>query len=602
MPPGDSAPGSSKSIEIRVHGRGGQGGVTCAKILASVYAQMGKSVQTFGDYAGERSGSPVRAYTRVDDNLVTNRNKVYEPDHLVVLDPSLLKGDVVTGLKPGGTLLLNTPKGLNGFKDKFLEFELATVDATEIARKHKIGTRSLIIVNTAIAGAFVKLQGLSLDLLGQTYIKLGLKDNLPAAKEAYELVEIRPATIQVAAPEEKGAPAPARAEVAPLTEHFESPPTGLKTGSWSSQRPLYVDRLAPCTAHCPAGNDAIGFVRAVGTDGEAAAAAILSKTNPLPGVCGRICPAPCMDNCNRSAFDGAVNIRGLERWIADHVRVVPEKVEPAEDPKRVAIIGGGPAGLSAAYTVALAGHSATIFDREPELGGAMRTEIPENLLPRVILDSEIEAILDLGVEFHAGEALDGEGIAALTHEYDAVVLALGQAEGKKTLPAGWRLEGEQVHRGDGQGVLFAAGELMGGGDTVAHAIGSGRRAAGLALTSLGQKLDLFDPPNPEQAVKPEEILLDHFEKIPPAPDRLRPAGAVVSTSDEVNLGLETAAESERCFSCGRCTNCDTCLVYCPEGIIRRTPTGGFAANFSYCKGCGICVEECARSAMEMKEI
>ena len=80
--------------EIRLHGRGGQGGVTCAKIIAAVHARLGKCVQTFGDYAGERSGAPVRAYTRVADETITNRNKVYEPDHLLVLDETLL------GLRP----------------------------------------------------------------------------------------------------------------------------------------------------------------------------------------------------------------------------------------------------------------------------------------------------------------------------------------------------------------------------------------------------------------------------------------------------------------------------------------------------------------------
>src|SRR5574339_577506 len=89
--------GRPMTLEIRLHGRGGQGGVTCAKILAALYAKLGKSVQAFGDYAGERSGAPVRAYTRVDDRPVTNRNKVYHPDHLLVLDPSLLDRDAVLG-------------------------------------------------------------------------------------------------------------------------------------------------------------------------------------------------------------------------------------------------------------------------------------------------------------------------------------------------------------------------------------------------------------------------------------------------------------------------------------------------------------------------
>ncbi|HEX5131060.1 MAG TPA: 2-oxoacid:acceptor oxidoreductase family protein, partial [Candidatus Krumholzibacteria bacterium] len=103
------------ALEIRLHGRGGQGGVTCAKILAAIYARLGKSVQTFGDYAGERSGAPVRAYTRVSDEPITNRNKVYHPDHLLVLDPTLLCDDVIAGLVPGGLLLINTPEPPSAF-------------------------------------------------------------------------------------------------------------------------------------------------------------------------------------------------------------------------------------------------------------------------------------------------------------------------------------------------------------------------------------------------------------------------------------------------------------------------------------------------------
>ena len=117
------------AIEIRIHGRGGQGGVTCAKILAACYAAQGRSVQTFGDYAGERSGAPVRAYTRVRDEPITNRNKVYAPNHLLVLDPTLLGDDVVAGLVPGGLLLVNTPKPPADFAARFGAYRVAAVDA-----------------------------------------------------------------------------------------------------------------------------------------------------------------------------------------------------------------------------------------------------------------------------------------------------------------------------------------------------------------------------------------------------------------------------------------------------------------------------------------
>src|SRR5271165_5971901 len=173
------------SLEIRLHGRGGQGGVTCAKILAAVYAGLGRSVQTFGDYAGERSGAPVRAYTRVSDRPIENRNKIYSPDHLIVLDPTLLSDAVVAGLAPGGTLLINSPHPPSELAGRFDAQRLATVDATGIARRHKIGARSVVIVNTTIAGAFVRALDLPLAALEKAYAHLGLSSNFAAAREAY---------------------------------------------------------------------------------------------------------------------------------------------------------------------------------------------------------------------------------------------------------------------------------------------------------------------------------------------------------------------------------------------------------------------------------
>ena len=97
-------------IEIRIHGRGGQGGVTLAKILAAAEHREGKSVQAFGVYAAERSGAPVQAYLRCDDEPIHNPNQIYEPDHLIVLDPTLISPAILSGLKPGGWILLNCEK------------------------------------------------------------------------------------------------------------------------------------------------------------------------------------------------------------------------------------------------------------------------------------------------------------------------------------------------------------------------------------------------------------------------------------------------------------------------------------------------------------
>ena len=140
-------------VEIRIHGRGGQGGVTLAKLIATSRFLQHQSVQAFGLYAAERSGAPVQAFCRFDDEVITNRNLIYEPDHVVVLDPTLVGPAIVGGLKPGGWILLNTEKGPAAFAGDFPHNRVATVDATGIARAHGLGTRSVPIVNTALAGA-----------------------------------------------------------------------------------------------------------------------------------------------------------------------------------------------------------------------------------------------------------------------------------------------------------------------------------------------------------------------------------------------------------------------------------------------------------------
>lgn len=734
-------------MEIRLHGRGGQGGVTCAKILAAAHARQGKFVQTFGDYASERSGAPVRAYTRVDERPITNRNKVYRPDHLVVLDPNLLGAETLDGLAPGGSLLVNTKEPLEAFGERYDAFRLAVVDATAIARRHGIGTRSVVIVNTTIAGAFARLHDFPPDVLEATYRALGFLSNLEAAREAYGAVRIRePRTASIpGAVEPAVVPAVApRSAVEPLQEHTVSPPTGLRTGSWSSQRPRYVEHLAPCNAWCPAGNDVVGFVQALARSGEVPAADVLRRTTPLPGTCGRVCPAPCMEGCNRVEYDGAVNIRGLERWISDRVPAaepVPARGSSALD---VAIVGGGPAGLAAAHTLARAGHAATIFEGERELGGILTTGIPGYRLSREVLRREIEDVLALGVETRLGEFLTHERLRELAEEHDAVILAtglqklrwldvpgsllpgieqgihflhhvnlgtppeldghvvvlgggntaidcarsalrlgaervtivyrrsrtempaiaeeieealnegvdlllqhqpvafvgkrrlqavelaavelgepdetgrrspivtdhserldcehvllaLGQSADLRFLPAGWELRDGRLWEGERELSVFAAGDLATGDGTVAHAIGSGRRVAGLALRALGLDVEPFERPEREQAVPATDIRFDHFERRAVARDQLQPNTFRVRSFAEANLGLRDGMEAHRCFSCGHCTLCDTCLVYCPEGIVRREKEG-YDLDYSYCKGCGICVHECPRSGMEM---
>jgi len=124
-------------IEIRIHGRGGQGGVTLAKLIATSRFLQGLSVQAFGLYAAERSGAPIQAFCRYSEEPITNRNLIYEPDHVIVLDPTLVGPAIATGLKAGGWILINSPQPPGDFAEQFANNRIATVDATSRPDEHR---------------------------------------------------------------------------------------------------------------------------------------------------------------------------------------------------------------------------------------------------------------------------------------------------------------------------------------------------------------------------------------------------------------------------------------------------------------------------------
>lgn len=412
-------------VEIRIHGRGGQGGVTLAKLIATAYFLRGKHTQAFGVYAAERSGAPLQAYVRIDDEEISNHNQVREPDHVIVLDRTLLGPAVLSGLKPDGWLLVNTPDAPDGLGDDYAGRRVATVDATATALAHRLGTRAVPIVNTAMLGAVGRVLGLPWDGVRAALDELRFKEaDAAAARETYDHVvqskrggKARPAPAEAAG----GAPA------GMFDARVGAPPT-IRTGSWATRAPQRRTLTPPCVHACPAGNDVRSFVAATGAHDYDRALAILLETSPLPGVCGRVCPAPCMEACNRADFDEAVHVRDLERFVADNAR------RPAPTHLRrstpVAVVGSGPAGLSAAYHAARLGYPVTVFEAERELGGLMRTGIPAYRLPRDVLDAEIGYILSHGVEAVTGQRVGRTELLDLTRSYSAVFVATGLQEAR----------------------------------------------------------------------------------------------------------------------------------------------------------------------------
>ena len=202
----------------------------------------------------------------------------------------------------------------------------------------------------------------------------------------------------------------------------------------------------PCVSRCPARVDIPGYIALVREGRYEDAIRLIRKDNPFPTTCGFICEHPCEALCRRNMIDDAVNIRGLKRMAADAAGYVapPECAESTG--KNIAVVGGGPGGLSAAYFLQLMGHQVTVYEMLPKLGGMLRYGIPNYRLPKERLDDDIQAILDTGVKVDCGKAIGKDySIVDLKEKYDAVLITIGASTDKKL-----GLEGE-----DAKGVISA---------------------------------------------------------------------------------------------------------------------------------------------------
>jgi len=547
------------------------------------------------------------------------------------------------------------------------------------------------------------------------------------------------------------------------------------TGSWRNVRPEFRDKTAPCLMRCPAGENVEEYLDLMARGRDAEAAALLREDNPLPAVCGRVCYHPCESGCNRSEWGGAIAVHSVERYLGDLAARLPAEKprEHARHAGRAAVIGSGPAGLACAYHLARRGHRVTIYEREKEPGGVLRTGIPPYRLPKDVLAMEIGRILELGVELRSGvevgrdltfEKLRAEfravflatgfhrsrelgipgenlkGVRAglellrevnfggrphlgkrvvvigggntamdcartalrlgsqplvvyrrtrgempaipeevLEAEYegvelsfllqpvevlgahgratgmrfvrcrlgepdesgrrrpvpvtgafqdypaDAVLLATGESADLGFLPRGYTLgqSGTVIDEATGHEVegVYAGGDLTTAVKMVSNAIGTGKVAAAVlgeylsgagwaeALAQTAHSPTSFSVDRLEKAagckrsaevVDSTAINFDHFPRLSrAAAGKLSPAEAIRSFA-EVNQGFDRAtaeAEARRCFHCAVCSRCDNCFVFCPEGIIRRKPGGGYEIDLTYCKGCGVCAQECPRGAI-----
>ena len=210
------------------------------------------------------------------------------------------------------------------------------------------------------------------------------------------------------------------------------------TGSWRTERPVYVDRLPPCNHACPAGEDIQGWLYHAESGDYHAAWKALVENNPLPAIMGRACYHPCESACNRAQLDHQVNIHAVERFLGDEaIRRGWQFEAGPPSGKHVLVVGSGPSGLSAAYHLARLGHKVTIYEAGPAAGGMMRFGIPKYRLPREVLSAEIARIAKMGVTIRLNTRVDDLARVLESKEFDAAFLAVGAHVSKRAyIPAG----------------------------------------------------------------------------------------------------------------------------------------------------------------------
>lgn len=335
----------------------------------------------------------------------------------------------------------------------------------------------------------------------------------------------------------------------------------------SSARPEFVAKEAPCVHSCPAGTDVRGFLTKLARSGargltEAQAIEeafyIIAERNPLPAVCGRLCPHHCETGCTREAYDGGVSVNQVERAIAEAAINASWPLRAAEGAPRteaVTVLGAGAAGLSAAYQLARRGVAVTIADPHERPGGELRYGIDAERLPREVLEAEIDRILALGVTF-VGLA----DVAAVEAREPRII---------KT----------KIYE-DGTPVATGA---------IAAAVHFGRHAA--ALLDAEMRVAAVDQVQKQPPVARDRVLVDHYPR--------HPRG---ETTGQTWLPASAIAEAQRCLSCGACFECDNCWKYCPDQAVIKPLERGQPYRFrlEFCQGCNKCAEQCPSNYIEMR--
>lgn len=420
--------------------------VTAFEILAKIFSHSGKyQVQAFPAFGVERTGAPIQAFLRISKEPILNRSNVYHPHLILVFDEALIEQvPVFDGIRSGGSVLFNTdrdPEEFSGKADK-----IYTIPATKISLEKGLGSKSLPIVNAAMIGAVIKILDADINIAKQIIgnnVPSKPVENMKAAEVAYnsltgidsinkfllgsiETGNDGEETLLLA--DEQKKQFLVQLEEIPKVPYWSQPMSLNKTGNWRVLTPTYVTRDAPCTTNCPAGTDVRKFVDLTSEKKFVEAYDVIYEHNPFPSVCGRVCPHFCEQNCNRMELDEGLNIGSIERFLGDRSFKSELKSYKITQKEKIAVVGAGPAGLTAALRLTEKGYPTTVFEALPYAGGMMRTGIPEFRLPKNILDEEIKRIERQGVNIILNKKVT---VKELENDFNAVIVAVGSHIGSK---------------------------------------------------------------------------------------------------------------------------------------------------------------------------
>jgi NADPH-dependent glutamate synthase beta subunit-like oxidoreductase len=281
----------------------------------------------------------------------------------------------------------------------------------------------------------------------------------------------------------------------------------FKTGTWRASLPRYVSAPSPCHAACPVGGEIARWIGRAREGDLRGAWEILVRNNPFPAVAGRVCHHPCEAACNRAGFDEPLAICKLERHVGDAALAArwPLPGPASERSERIAVVGGGPSGLAAAYQLRRRGYAVTLLEARPRLGGLMRDGIPAYRLPRAVLDGEIKRIVALGIELRLGQALDSpQDFARLRQEFDAVYLATGARRQKRMAQLDydkpWAMDGAHwlARANGGSAPALGRGLVVIGGGSAAIDVARSARRIGHEVTLLALEREAEMPAQREE--------------------------------------------------------------------------------------------------------